>query len=313
MQSTSFMLAASDGLELFVYRWLPEGAPKATLQIIHGLAEHAGRYERLARALTSAGYAVYAHDLRGHGRTAKTPDDLGFFAAQGGWSLCAEDQWRVNRRMAGEHPGRPSFVLGHSMGAALAQQLIGDRGAALAGVALSGASGKPPPLAAAGRAVMRAERFRLGPRGRSALSNALSFDAFNRKFAPNRTAFDWLSRDAAEVDKYAADPLCGFRATVQLWIDLLDALAVLSGPEWVGRYPKTLPLFVMAGSRDPVSEGTKQLVPLLAAYAKAGLARVAHRFYPDARHEIFNETNREEVTRDLLEWLDRALAGRAGP
>lgn len=302
---STFTLATADGTDLFVYRWLPAGQPRAVVQIAHGLAEHAGRYARLAEALTGAGYAVYANDHRGHGRTAKSADELGWFAEDDGWQKCVDDLWQVNRHIAATHPSLPIVVLGHSMGSTLAEQLMGDHGDALAGVVLSGANGKPTALAKVGGVITRAERVRLGPRGRSKLVQSLTFDAFNKKFAPARTVFDWLSRDAAEVDKYVADPLCGFPATVQLWIDLLEGWNAVSQPAHRERVPKALPLYVIAGGRDPLSGNTRQLGPWLAEYKAAGVANLTHRFYPDARHELFNETNRDEVTRELIEWLGK--------
>ena len=308
MQSSTFTLPASDGVTLFVYRWLPETPPKAVVQIAHGLAEHAGRYARLAGLLTTSGYAVYAHDHRGHGRSAAGTAGLGYFAESGGWQKCIDDLWQLQRRIAADHPGLPIVLLGHSMGSFMVQHFISEHGDALAGAVLSGSNGKPPLLAVVGRLVARLERLRLGPRGRSALIHALSFTAFNKQFAPNRTPCDWLSRDPAEVDKYIADPLCGFIATVQLWIDLLDALAEIANPDRQARIPKQLPIYIIAGARDPVSNNTKGLAQLLTAYRVQGLPRVAHRFYPDARHEIFNEVNRDEVTRDLIAWLDATIA-----
>jgi alpha-beta hydrolase superfamily lysophospholipase len=307
VQSSSFTLAAPDGAAVFVYRWLADAPPKAAVQVAHGLAEHAGRYARLAAALTDAGYAVYADDHRGHGRSVRAPEDLGFFAERGGWRKCVDDLWRLNRRIAAEHPGLPIVLLGHSMGSFMVQQLISEHGDALAGVVLSGSGGKPSPLAAAGRLVARIERLRLGPRGQSRLVHTLSFGAFNKPFEPARTPFDWLSRDPSEVDKYVADPLCGFTASIQLWIDLLDALAEIASPLRQSHIPKGLPIHVIAGSRDPVGANTRSVDQLLAAYRRAGLERVTHRFYPEARHELFNETNRDEVTRDLIAWLDGAV------
>lgn len=304
MRSTTFTLAAPDGATRFVYAWLPEGAAKAALQIAHGLAEHAGRYARLAEALTAAGYAVYAGDHRGHGRSAATPADLGFFAEQDGWRKCVDDLAQLQRRIAGDHPGRPILLLGHSMGSYMAQQLISERGEELTGAVLSGTSGRPGMLASAGRLVARIERWRLGPRGRSTLIHAMSFGAFNKQFAAARTAYDWLSRDAAEVDKYIGDPRCGFPAAVQLWVDMLDALGDITSPARLARIPKRLPIYVIAGARDAVSDNTKGVEQLLAAYRAAGLERVTHRFYPECRHELFNELNRDEVTRDLIAWLD---------
>jgi len=313
MQTSTRTLNTEDGAALFVYRWLPDTPAKAAVQIAHGLAEHAGRYARLAEALTGAGYAVYAADHRGHGRTAPTAADLGFFAEGEGWRRCLDDLWQLNRQIAAEHPGLPVVLVGHSMGSFMAQHFISEHGEALAGVVLSGTDGKPGALASAGRLIARLERLRLGPRGRSALIHALAFGVFNKAFAPTRTPADWLSRDPAEVDKYVADPLCGFVATTQNWIDLLDALPEIAKPDRQALIPKQLPIHIISGSADPVSDGTKRLQQLLAAYRAAGLERVTHRFYEGARHELFNETNREEVTRDLVLWLDGVIAARAAP
>jgi alpha-beta hydrolase superfamily lysophospholipase len=306
LKADSFTLAAAGGIDLFVYRWLPPGPCKAVVQIAHGLAEHAGRYARLAESLTAAGYGVYANDHRGHGRTCKDKDtdQLGFFAERDGWRLCIDDLWAVNRRIAAENPGKPIVLLGHSMGSALAEQFMEEHGDALGGVVLSGPNGNPVLLAGLGRLVLRTERVRLGPRGHSRLGHALTFGTFNRAFAPARTPFDWLSRDPAEVDQYIADPRCGFPATVQLWLDLLNGWAAASTAAQRARIPKGLPIYIIAGSLDPVSANTRQIVPMLASYRAAGLKNVQHKFYAEARHELFNETNRDEVTRDLIQWLD---------
>ncbi|HEX7967927.1 MAG TPA: alpha/beta hydrolase, partial [Stellaceae bacterium] len=220
---------------------------------------------------------------------------------------CVDDLWQLSRGIAADHPGVPIVLIGHSMGSFMAQHFISEHGDALAGVVLSGSGGKPSTLAMAGRLIARIERLRLGARGKSALLQAFSFGAFNKPFEPARTPFDWLSRDQAEVDRYVADPLCGFPASVQLWIDMLDALGDIAGVERQARIPKVLPIYVIAGTRDAVSGNTKSLEQLLSAYRDAGLERVTHRFYPDARHELFNETNREEVTRDLIAWVNDAI------
>lgn len=304
---STFSITASDATQILVYRWLPQGRPAAVVQIVHGLAEHAGRYRRLAEALTSAGYGVYASDLRGHGRTAANAEALGFFGERDGWRKCLEDLLQVNRAISAENPAAPILLLGHSMGATLARQFMAEHGDALAGVILSGSSGQPTPLAVCGRIIARAEKLRLGPRGRSALIRSLTFDGFNKPFQPARTKFDWLSRDPTEVDKYVADPLCGFNASLQLWIDMLDAWCGIA--KSCARVPKTLPIYIISGSRDPVSDGTKTLEPLLGQYRAASL-QVQHKFYPEARHELFNEVNRDEVTADLLEWIGRVLSAR---
>ncbi len=287
---------------MHVYRWNPAGPPRAAVQIVHGLSEHAGRYAALADRLNEAGYLVYANDHRGHGRTAASGHDLGFFAGRRGWQKCLDDLLAVRRQIAGEHPGLPVVLLGHSMGSLLARDFISRHGELFTGAVLSASPGPPSPLAQAGRLIARLERLRLGPRGRSRLIHALAFGAFNRAFTPARTSFDWLSRDEAEVDRYLADPLCGFPVTVQLWIDLLDALGKSDRPAQLARIPRNLPIHFIAGTSDPAAAPGREKLP--AAYRKAGLTRVTSRGYADARHELFHETNREEVVRDLIAWLD---------
>ena len=305
MQESTFTLRTSDGVALFVYRWLPEQPAKAAVQIVHGWAEHAARYATLAETLCRNGYAVYAHDLRGHGRTASTPADLGYFAPIDGWNKCINDLWQLNQRIRADHPRLPILIFGHSLGSFLVQQFLSDHGDAVAAAVLSGSNGKPPGIAPLGRLIAQLERLRVGPHGKSRLLQSLFFGAFNKPFKPARTPFDWLSRDAAEVDKYVADPLCGFDSQVQIFIDILAALSEIAKPSRQARIPKTLPIYIVRGSRDPVGSNIGQL---LDSYRAAGLVDVTYKVYPGARHETLNETNRDEVTHDLIAWLDALLA-----
>lgn len=309
MQSSSFTQRASDGVEVQVYRWLPDGEVKGTLQIVHGMAEHGARYARFAHAANERGFAVYADDHRGHGKTAPRTEDTGFFAAEQGWRAVLDDLYRLADTITKEHPNVPHVLFGHSMGSFFSQQMLFERGDQFAAVVLSGStSGRSNPLAPIGRLVARAERARLGARGRSKLLTKLSFGAFNSAFKPARTEYDWLSRDASEVDKYIADDRCGFDVTTQMWVDLLDGLKGIADPANIAKVPKSLPLYIVSGSEDPVHGRQKGLEMLVGDYAKAGLTRVTWKTFPGARHEIVNESNREEVTRDILDWVERTLA-----
>jgi alpha-beta hydrolase superfamily lysophospholipase len=302
MQAATFFLDREDGAKIQVYQWAPEGSARATVQIAHGLCEHAGRYGRFAEALTRAGYAVYASDHRGHGPSA-TPADLGYFAESDGWRKALDDLWAVNRRAADDLPGSKIVFFGHSMGSLMGQQFIAEHGAALAGAALSGSNGAPPATLPLGRFLARLERARLGGRGRSALLQLLIFGQYNKPFRPTRTEFDWLSRDPAEVDKYVSDPLCGFPFTVQLVIDLLDALGPIAHAKTATMTPKTLPIYILSGARDPVGANIQGLIE---GYRVAGL-NVTAKIYPEARHEMLNELNRDEAVRDLLAWIDTVI------
>lgn len=306
MRADTFSFKVEDTKEIFVYRFQPDegAAPKAIVHVAHGMAEHAARYARFAEALTAQGYVVYANDHRGHGKTASTPEELGTFGDSGGFRRAVQDLQQLVVYEKAQHPGLPLFLFGHSMGSFLAQAFLIDSGSALRGAILSGSNGKPNLLAQAGRLVARVERRRHGARGKSKLLNTLSFDDFNKAFKPNRTGFDWLSRDEAEVDKYIADPLCGFMVTTQLWVDVLDGTATISDPVAQARIPSDLPVYIFAGSEDPVGGKTRGLDQLISAYKAAGLTDVQHKFYPGGRHEMLNETNRDEVTRDVIAWLD---------
>jgi alpha-beta hydrolase superfamily lysophospholipase len=299
MPGSEFRFRADDGVALLGRRWLPEGRPRAVVQIAHGLAEHSARYARLAGALNAAAYAVYANDHRGHGPNS-APANLGHFADADGWAKTVGDLWSFNRVIAAEQPSVPIVFLGHSTGSWLGQQFVSEHSEALAGVAYSG-SGKPPPMVAVLRLVARAERLRQGRRGKSRLVNSLMFDALNKPFAPTRTKSDWLSRDPAEVNAYVADPLCGFDVTNQLAIDFLDAWPGVLSPERLARIRKDMPIYVFSGERDPIGANIQVLIADLKA---AGFTRLTTRIYPDARHETLNETNRGEVMRDLIGWLD---------
>jgi alpha-beta hydrolase superfamily lysophospholipase len=187
------------------------------------------------------------------------------------------------------------------MGSFLGQAFVAEHSDALAGAVFSGSNGNPPAIAAAARLIARGERLRLGPRGKSGLLNQMIFGDFNKPFRPARTPVDWLSRDPKEVDHYVADPLCGFPFTTQLAIDLLDALPGLLAPDRLARIRKDLPIYVFSGEKDPVGPNIQGLIDALKG---AGFTRLATRIYPGARHETLNETNRDEVTHDLIAWLD---------
>jgi alpha-beta hydrolase superfamily lysophospholipase len=308
MQESELRLQAKDGTTLFVRSFLPEGAPKAVVQVVHGMAEHSARYARLARALTEQGYAVYADDHRGHGKTASGRDELGFFGDQDGWEAVVQDQLSILDELKARHPKLSVFLLGHSMGSYIARGAAIRRGSEWAGLLLSGTSHNAPLTYQAARAVAQVERARLGKRGKSPLLRKLSFESFNNKFHDPRTPADWLSRDPAEVDKYVADPLCGYECSTQLWIDVFTGLIEICSAKNIAKLPKRLPIYVMAGEADPLNNKLAEIRKLHQAFEEQGVNNVTLRVYPDARHELFNETNRDEVTRDLVAWLDSRLA-----
>ncbi|MFC5695609.1 alpha/beta hydrolase [Pseudomonas sp. GCM10022186] len=311
MRHDAFWLDASDAVPLYVNHWAGDAPPRAVVMLSHGMAEHSGRYARLGDALVAAGIELYALDQRGHGRSAEH-GVLGQYATADGWNKVIGDLASLNHHIRQQHPQVPIFLLGHSMGSYIGQAYLMQHSCSLHGAILSGSNYQPVALYKVARLVARFERWRQGKEGRSALIDFLSFGSFNKAFKPNRTAFDWLSRDPLEVDKYVGDPLCGFRCTNQLWLDLLGGLQNITPPKNLAQIDPDLPLLVIGGERDPVSDG-RRLQDLAAALRLAGIKDVQLNIYPGARHELLNESNRDEVTRDLIDWLEQALAHRRHP
>lgn len=303
MQQKVDVWEADDGFGLRRFQWLPsEGAPVAVVQILHGLAEHAARYERLAEALAGAGFAVVAHDHRGHGGSVRDERDRGHFADEGGWDRAVRDALQVRQSIGADFEGLPVVLLGHSMGSSLALWALAQAGHLYRGAVLSGPTGVVGPIRLAGLAAARLERWRLGPRTPSPVLHQLSFGDFNRGFE-GRTAYDWLSRDPAQVDAYADDPWCGFMVTTQHWIDHLEALGAQSEPGFLARIPSKMPILILTGDRDPVSKGGAQVRVLHTRMITAGLVGVDPRYVEGGRHELFNDTCREEVIAALLAWV----------
>jgi alpha-beta hydrolase superfamily lysophospholipase len=303
-----FHFDADDGTSIATYVWRPEATPTATVQIAHGMAEHAARYADLAEAFNAEGWVVYANDHRGHGQSVPAgaePGDMG----PDGFVRAARDVIQLGRHIAGEHPDMPRLLFGHSMGSFLVQRVLWQAPETADAVVLSASNGRPPPIATVGRGIARVEQLRLGPAGRSPVIQAMTFDDFNKKFAPTRTDFDWLSRDEAQVDAYIADPLCGFSVSVQSWVSMLDSLGGLLAEENLAQVRRELPVYLIAGTADAVGDMGKGVLRLADTYRAAGLSNVEMKLYVGGRHEMLHETNRTEVVSDIVSWARQALAG----
>jgi alpha-beta hydrolase superfamily lysophospholipase len=298
---------AGDGKRLHLYRWLPGEAPVATVQIAHGMGEHAARYDFTARVLTGAGYAVYANDHRGHGRSADR-ELLGWMGADG-WNRVVADAADLTSHIRAAHPGLPHVLLGHSMGAMLAQQYLYRYGARLDAVVLSGSPGMAGGFQSwLSHTIARFERWRLGPKAHSAFLQNLIFGKSNDAFdGPDATGYEWLSRDGSQVAAYVSDPLCGFVLSSGSLCDLFAGARQAKRRENVLQVPAGLPVYVFSGSDDPVHAGEANLQRLLGRY-RDHVQRVDYRLYSGGRHEMLNETNRDEVHQDLLGWLASTLS-----
>ena len=310
MQSEKFFVASQDNHKIFVRKWSPDTptpAPRAVVHLLHGMAEHCSRYEPIAQRLVEQGYVVYAHDHRGHGHSVPQGGLLGHYANTNGWSLVLADVHKINDLIHRQYPGAPVILIGHSMGSFITQSYLVRHGRTVDAAVLSGPTLGTPMAIRSGRMLAQLEKLRIGAKGRSNLIDRVTFATYNRQISKHpRTDYDWLSRDESEVNQYIEDPLCGFLCTTQLWLDLVGAMDFLSRPANIRKIPGDLPMYLLAGELDPVSHDPEvHGVERLANHLRSnGIKSVTTRLYPECRHEIFNELNRDQVVDDLLGWLE---------
>ncbi len=303
-------IQSSTGASLNTYKSLPDGEPKAVVQINHGMAEHAQRYQHFATALAEAGYGAYAHDHRGHGHTTAPNSAKGHFARKDGWAKVIADADAVNAEIRNQYPNSPVICFGHSMGAIAALSYAIQHRERIAGLAIWNISVDGGPLLAIYRGLLKTEQFFKGSDVPSRIAPKLSFDAWNKEFAPNRTDFDWLSGDEAEVDKYIADPLCGFDATVGMWLAISDGIRLAANDANLAKLPSALPVHLLAGEKDPVSLHGKAMENLERRMRTIGMTDVNFTLLEHTRHESLNELNRDETTQAFIKWLNELFDTR---
>lgn len=306
-----FVLNASDGGSVACYKWL-SASPRAVVHIAHGMGEHARRYDAVARALNQAGYHVYANDHRGHGHTGEAC--LGNMGADG-WNRVLADAFEINRVLAEEHAELPRVLLGHSMGSMMSQQYVTRYGATIDALVLSGSPGFKAGFAnVIARLLAAFECWRLGPDAASDVMQKALFGDANKAFAGSEASgFEWLSRDDGQVQKYIDDDQCGFVLSTGSLVNLFAGSRTTQNPQVLANIPQDLPIYVFSGTADPVHGGQADIQRMLQAFYHQQLRNIEVRWYEGGRHEMFNETNRDEVIADLVIWLDRTLAAVGNP
>ncbi len=309
MRNETFTFSSDEGTGIFVYKWFPDTSEglKGVVQIAHGMAETAARYERFAKVLVEAGFGVYANDHRGHGKSAISVDKQGILAKSDGFNWMVKDVHKLTEIIKKENPGMPVFLFGHSMGSFVSQRYLELYGNELKGAVLSGSNGRQGVFLKVARFIAKLECNKSGRDVPSMKLNQMSFGNFNDSFKPARTEFDWLSRDHAEVDKYIADPYCGAIFPAGFFYDFLGGLIELEKPANVAQVPKDLPLYLFAGARDPVGKAGAGVKKLYETYRSHGIKSIQIKLYEDGRHEMLNELNRDEVMRDTVKWLEGVL------
>lgn len=310
MQKDEFTFKSTDGVTIQAYRWQDSRTKTIGLiQIAHGMAEHAQRYESFAAFLTSQGFIVYANDHRGHGNSYSEETDKGFFAKRNGFEKVVEDTYLLTNIIKEENEDLPLFLFGHSMGSLIFRRYIQRFTNDIAGVILSGTAGNPGFIGKVGLILAKFERFIKGNKKKSPLMDKLIFGNHNKRFAPARTRHDFLTRDEDVVDTYVADDNCGFICTTSFYVDLLEGTLTIHRDKELAKTPKQLPIFLLAGDDDPVGDYGEGVQAVYEQYLENDLEQVSIKLYEKGRHEMLNELNKTEVYTDILNWIETIMKG----
>ncbi len=307
-----FYYPSRDGrTQIHAVEWTPDGEVRGVLQICHGMVEYIERYHEFAEYMCGHGYCVVGHDHLGHGKSVVDEADYGYFPEKDGNQCVIEDIHQLRKTVSGKYPGVPYLMLGHSMGSFLMRQYLTVYGEGLSGAVIMGTGYQPFPILAAGQMICRVTALFKGWRYRSRFVDNLSFGSFNKRFEPSETGREWVTSDAEHQKKYVGDPLCMFRFTLGGYYQMFEGMKTLNRKESLKKVPRDLPILFTAGADDPVGAFGKNVRKVYRRYKKAGCKRVAVKLYAGLRHEILNETKREEVYEDLYRFCERCLKLRA--
>ena len=308
MERYEFTFPSADGLtRIHAVEWVPEGPVRAVLVVAHGVSEYILRYQGLAEYLTERGFAVAGHDHLGHGTSVAEGAPRLYFGKKGSWDWVVADLYQ-RRQLAGRRfAGVPVYLMGHSMGSFLARTYLIRYPGTVQGAILMATGQMSPALVAAGRAVAAREARKVGEDHSSPVVMKLAFDAYNKRFAPNRTAFDWLSVDQGNVDRYLKDPLCGENPTVGLFREMLSGIAFNSRQANLKKMNLNTPVLFISGQQDPVGDCGKGVERAAASFRRAGVRDVTVKLYPQLRHELLQEAQAPQVCEDLYQWLTSKL------
>ena len=306
-RTQNFSYPSADGKSTIQAReWLPEGSPRGVVQIIHGISEHMGRYDHVARFLNENGFLVCGEDHLGHGRTV-SDGRYGYFAARGGWDFVVRDIRRLREIEGEKYPGIPYFLMGHSMGSFLARTYLIRWPGTVDGAVLSGTGQEAAPLVAFGRGASNLLCALCGPEHVSGLIYRLSLGSYSRPFRRDGGTGSWLSQDPEMVESNRRDPLCSFRPTVSMFRDMMEGLEFIGSGSNLAKMDPETPIYFFSGDRDPVGSMGKGVRKVEEMFRRAGCRDVTVKLYPGGRHEMLNEVNRSEVLEDLLAWLEKHM------
>ncbi len=301
---TDYSFTAEDGKLISAKKWEIQN-PKGIVQILHGMADHISRYNEFAEFLNSRGFLVAGEDHRGHGETAGTLENTGYFADSDGWNKVIRDNLRLADWLRDENPDIPYYIFGHSMGSFLTRKIIAEHPEKIAKVILSGSGDFSDIQVKLLTGIAKIQKIFFGKKAEAKLLDKLSFSKLNDQFKPGRTGFEWISRDEAKVDEYLADPFCGFICRIGLYMDFADGISFLKSDKAFKDTPNNLPILFYSGDHDPVGGNGSLISAVAEKYKSFGCNNVELVLNKDGRHESLNEINRDEIYKFMADWLER--------
>lgn len=310
MVKEEFYYDSRDGIsKLHAVRYTPAGDEdvRCVVQIVHGMSEYVERYEEFAEYLTSKGIVVTGEDHMGHGKSVGKDGKFGYFCEQDPATVLVRDVHRLKKATQAIYPNVPYIIMGHSMGSFITRNYMFRYGTGIMGAIIMGTGMPDKKLMAVSKAVAGVQKTFLGSRHVSELINKLAFGKYNAEIPNSRTDFDWLSRDTARVDRYIADPLCGFTFTVNGFATLFELIMRLHQPENLERIPTKMPVLFVSGTADPVGDYGKGVNRAYESLRSVGLENLQLKMYEGGRHELLNETNRSEVAQDIYRWIKETV------
>ncbi|WP_300774175.1 alpha/beta fold hydrolase [uncultured Acetatifactor sp.] len=312
MVKEEFYFDSRDGKSrIHAVRYRPEdtGQVRCVLQVVHGMAEYAERYEEFAAFLVERGFVVTGDDHLGHGKSVGQGGKQGYFCEQDPATVLVRDVHRLKKLTEELYPGVPYVLMGHSMGSFITRNYLCRYGTGISGAVIMGTGMQPKAVLDMARLVAGIQKLFCGSGHVSRLLDRLAFGGYGRGITDRRTAFDWLSRDRERVDRYIADPMCGFTFTVNGFGALFELVLRLYSPENLAAVPRELPVFMVSGDADPVGDYGKGVRRAYDSLVAAGLTDIRLKLYPGGRHELLNETNRSQVMQDICRWVEENVLG----
>lgn len=312
MVKEEFYFDSRDGKSrIHAVRYRPEdaGQIRCILQVVHGMAEYVERYEEFAAYLVERGFVVTGDDHLGHGKSVGQGGKQGYFCERDPATVLVRDVHRLKKLTEELYPGVPYVLMGHSMGSFITRNYLCRYGTGISGAVIMGTGMQPKAVLDMARLVAGIQKLFCGSGHVSRLLDRLAFGGYGRGITDRRTAFDWLSRDRERVDRYIADPMCGFTFTVNGFGALFELVLRLYSPENLAAVPRELPVFMVSGDADPVGDYGKGVRRAYDSLVAAGLTDIRLKLYPGGRHELLNETNRSQVMQDICRWVEENVLG----